>query len=225
MFLSTWPKRARESLVFAFGLVVFLELIKDLAKVLPAPGPTVLYTLAAVAQLYFPLWWVGREGLDGRAVGLDESRWKQDLRWALLFCAITFIPYAIGHHFWWTEVFHRRFEWALPERLPNLVLTHFLGVALPEEVFYRGFIQPRMAERFTKRWNFLGASLGWEIPITSALFALGHFAGEYDPTRLAPFFPGLVFGFLRAKTGTVYGAVAFHALSNILSECLYACYR
>lgn len=225
MFLSTWPKRARESLAFAFGLVVFLELIKDLAKVLPSPGPTILYTLAAAVQLYLPLWWVGREGLDARAVGLDESRWRTDVKWALLFALVTFGPYAVGHHLWWTEVFQRQFHPALPEHLPNLVLTHFLGVALPEEVFYRGFVQPRLAERFTKRITVFGASLGWEIPIASAIFALGHFAGEYDPTRLGPFFPGLLFGFLRAKTGTVYGAVTYHALSNILSECLYACYR
>ena len=220
---KTWPKRAREALAFAFGLVVFLEVIKDLARVIPA-GATVLYTIAAVVQLYFPLWWVGREGKDAREVGLNESRWKSDVGWALLCCAITFIPYAIGHHFYWTQGFGRHFSPAWPERLPNLVLTHFLGVALPEEVFYRGFIQPRLAERFTKRWRVFGADVGWEIPVASAFFAVGHFAGEYDPTRLGPFFPGLLFGWLRARTGTVYGAITYHALSNILSECLFACY-
>ena len=219
-----WPLPSREALWTALGLVLLLEIVKDLAKIV-APAATVLYTVAAVAQLYYPLWRVGRLGLDGRAVGLDESRWRQDLSWALALCAITFVPFAIGHHYFWTAVFHLHFEFHWPPRIANVVLTHFLGVALPEEVFYRGFVQPWLKPAFARRWRIFGADCGLEIPLTAAIFALGHFAGEYDPLRLGPFFPGLLFGWLRARTGTVYGAVTYHAMSNILSEFLFACYR
>ncbi len=220
----SWPPDAREALWSAAGLVLFLEIIKDAARFL-SPLATALYTIAAVAQLYYPLWRVGKQGLDGAAVGLDESHWKSDVGFGLLLCAITFIPFAVGHHFFWTQFFHLHFGFHWPPRVFNMVATHFLGVALPEEVFYRGFIQPRMALAFPRRIRIFGADCGWEIPLTSAFFAIGHFAGEYDPLRLGPFFPGLLFGWLRARTGTVYGAVTYHALSNIFSEFLFACYH
>lgn len=222
--LKHWPQPAREALFSALGLVLFLEIVKDVARFV-SPAATFLYTAAAVVQLYYPLWRVGKLGQDARAVGLDESRWRTDLAWGLGLCAVAFIPYAIGHHFFWTLFFDRTLAPRWPEGIATLVLTHFFGVALPEEVFYRGFVQPRLAEAFKRRWRILGAEVGWEVPLTSAIFALGHFAGEYDPLRLGPFFPGLLFGWLRAKTGTVYAAVLFHALSNIFSELLFACYR
>jgi hypothetical protein len=58
------------------------------------------------------------------------------------------------------------------------------------------------------------------ILVTSAVFALGHVATIHDPGRLAVFFPSLVFGWLRARTGGVGAAIAFHALCNLFSESL-----
>jgi membrane protease YdiL (CAAX protease family) len=49
---------------------------------------------------------------------------------------------------------------------------------------------------------------------------LGHVATIHDPGRLAVFFPSLVFGWLRARTGGVGAAIAFHALCNLFSESL-----
>ncbi len=222
----------REALVSALGLVLFLEIIKEIARV-GGYVATGLYTLAAIVQLYYPLWRLGTLSQDPEAeVGLRAVHLGTDVRLALTLCLIAFVPFGIGHHYWWTTVVQQlglappmHFAFALPKEPLTLVLTHFLGVALPEEVFYRGFVQPRMRELFLKkRWTLFGADVGWEIPVTSAIFALGHFAGEYDPTRLGPFFPGLVFGWLRARTGSVFGSIIFHALSNILSAFLFACY-
>ncbi|MCC6808627.1 MAG: CPBP family intramembrane metalloprotease [Deltaproteobacteria bacterium] len=214
--------------------MLFLEVIKEIARV-GGYVATGLYTLAAIAQLYYPLWRLGRLGVADpeEAVGLRPARPWFDLKLALLLSLIAFVPFIFGHHWFWTQGIEllrpgagMRFSPALPKDPLTLVLTHFLGVALPEEVFYRGFVQPRMRAAFlTRRWRILGADCGWEIPLTSAIFALGHFAGEYDPMRLGPFFPGLVFGWLRARTGSVYGAIIFHALSNVLSAFLWACYR
>jgi membrane protease YdiL (CAAX protease family) len=224
-FRSREPS-AKEVLWTAIGLVVFLELLKDIAKVTGGPVATGLYTLAAFAQLYYPLWRLSTLYTDPESqVGLRTDSYAPDIKLAALMAVLTFVPFAIGHHYFWTLVGHLKFQPALPKEPLTLVLTHLLGVALPEEVFYRGYVQPRLAAMFPRRFSVFGANVGWEIPVTSAIFAMGHFAGEYDPTRLGPFFPGLLFGWLAARTRTVYGAILYHAASNVLSAFLFACYR
>jgi CAAX protease family protein len=55
---------------------------------------------------------------------------------------------------------------------------------------------------------------------SSALFALGHLCTEFNAARLAVFFPSLVFGFLRARTGGVGAGLVFHALCNLFASYL-----
>ena len=57
------------------------------------------------------------------------------------------------------------------------------------------------------------------------VFALGHFATIREPTRLAVFFPSLLFGWLRARTGGVGAGIAFHTACNVFSELLRQGYR
>ncbi len=104
--------------------------------------------------------------------------------------------------------------------IPELLLIHLVVVALPEEVFYRGFVQGRLRAVCRRRWRLLGADVGWEIPVASALFALSHLVTIPAPFRLAVFFPGLLFGWLAARTGSVLAPAMFHALCNVLLEVL-----
>jgi len=97
-----------------------------------------------------------------------------------------------------------------------LAWTHLLGVALPEEVFYRGFVQRRLSEAFRRRWRLLGAAIGPEVIAASGLFALSHLVLIPAPFRLAVFFPGLLFGWLRERTDSTAGPILLHALSNVL---------
>jgi membrane protease YdiL (CAAX protease family) len=95
-----------------------------------------------------------------------------------------------------------------------LVLDQFLVVALSEEFFYRGFIQKRLREVFPGGRVFLGVRFGGAFWLTQALFALGHLA-ELRPWRLAVFFPAIIFGFMREKSGTILSSTCFHALCNL----------
>lgn len=104
--------------------------------------------------------------------------------------------------------------------IPELLLIHLVVVALPEEVFYRGFVQGRLRAICRRRWRFLGADVGWEIPLASGLFAFSHLVTIPAPFRLAVFFPGLAFGWLAARTGSVLAPAMFHALCNVLLEVL-----
>jgi membrane protease YdiL (CAAX protease family) len=50
---------------------------------------------------------------------------------------------------------------------------------------------------------------------TQALFAAGHLV-TLQPWRVVTFFPGLLFGWLRARSGNVVAPAVAHALSNLL---------
>jgi hypothetical protein len=57
--------------------------------------------------------------------------------------------------------------------------------------------------------------------LSSALFALGHFLVDFQPARLAVFFPALAFGWMRSRSGSIAAGATFHALCNLLSEMLH----
>jgi hypothetical protein len=107
--------------------------------------------------------------------------------------------------------FHPR----LPESFAVLAVTQVLVVALPEELFYRGWMQSRWARTAPERCvRVLGARLGAGFVWTQVLFAVGHLVVP-QPWRLATFFPGLLFGWLRERTGSIAAPVAAHAASNL----------
>ncbi len=115
-----------------------------------------------------------------------------------------------------------RFALAFPEHLPTLVVVQLLVVALPEEMFYRGFVQTAWRRSAPERGvTVLGARLGRGFLATQALFAVGHLV-VLQPWRLGTFFPGLLFGWLRERTGNVAAAVVLHALSNLFIATLEA---
>jgi membrane protease YdiL (CAAX protease family) len=110
----------------------------------------------------------------------------------------------------------------LPERFALLALVQLLVVALPEEMLYRGFMQTAWARGAPGEGvSVLGARLGRGFLATQALFALGHLV-VLEPWRLGTFFPGLVFGWLRERTGGLAAPVVFHALSNLFIATLEA---
>jgi membrane protease YdiL (CAAX protease family) len=115
-----------------------------------------------------------------------------------------------------------RFAFRLPDGFVLLALIQLLVVALPEELFYRGFVQTSWARSAPARGvDVLGARLGAGFLWTQALFAAGHLV-VLEPWRLGTFFPGLLFGWLRARTGDLAAPVVLHALSNLFIATLEA---
>lgn len=103
-----------------------------------------------------------------------------------------------------------------PIWLFELMLLQLVVVALPEEVFFRGYVQGRLKTIFRSRFRFLGADIGWHVVLASVLFALSHLVLVPAPFRLAVFFPGLLFGFLKERTGGILAPAIVHAASNVL---------
>ena len=103
-------------------------------------------------------------------------------------------------------------------------LGQLLVIALPEEAFYRGYLQTSLERDLGAKVNIFGARLGWGLVLTSAIFAVGHLFTELNPARLAVFFPSLVFGFLRVRSKGIGASVAFHAMCNLFSAYLLHSY-
>jgi len=138
---------------------------------------------------------------------------------ALVCAAVVFVPFTFGFFYWFKPKGHYTFPFDALGLARELVLQIAL-VAFPEEAFYRGFLQTNLARAEGPRVRLLGADIGLSLLVTSVLFALGHFATIPVPTRLAVFFPSLLFGWLRVRTGGIGASVFLHALCNVFSESL-----
>jgi membrane protease YdiL (CAAX protease family) len=158
--------------------------------------------------------------LPGRLDAAEVARSAvRALAWATALSAIVAVPYFFAWRAWWGP----RFSFSLSLRLADTadeVLGQVLVIALPEEAFYRGYLQSRLDEAWPPRWRVLGAQVGPGWLVGAAIFALGHVVTVPMPTRLAVFFPALVFGWLRARTGGIGASVAFHAFCNVYSQIL-----
>ncbi|NWF97600.1 MAG: CPBP family intramembrane metalloprotease [Nitrospirae bacterium] len=87
------------------------------------------------------------------------------------------------------------------------VLFQFIGVAFPEEVFFRGYIQESFKRNFKA------------VLITSLLFSLSHLPEAMfsnDWISLLSFFPSLIMGWLYLKTGNILPGVIFHFFANVI---------
>lgn len=88
---------------------------------------------------------------------------------------------------------------------PFLAAQLLLLAALPEEVFFRGYLYDAFEEA------------GWEPVIsTTLLFAFAHVVIFPTPYRALTFFPGLVFGWGRKTSGGIFIPVAVHFLYNLI---------
>jgi hypothetical protein len=181
----------------------------DLAGMLDAPeseekqpvrGPLGLWELARTLRRALPA--AAREGAVTLAV-----------------IALVFPPFALGFYCYHEPT--RAFAWRPPEDLASFALTQLLVVALPEEALFRGYVQTRLSDRWAPARRWLGVTVDPRaLVLQAALFALLHFASIPEPSRLAVFFPALLFGLLRAWRGGIGAAMLLHAASNVLAEVL-----
>ncbi len=96
-----------------------------------------------------------------------------------------------------------------------LLLTQLVAVALPEEVFFRGYVLTRLRTLWPPATKLLGVPYGAAHIVTAILFALVHLATIPAPHRLLVFFPALLFAWLAQRGGSVIPAVVHHALANV----------
>jgi membrane protease YdiL (CAAX protease family) len=201
------------------------------------PGP-LAKLIATLGFLYLPEVSMRRRGEGFAHYGVSLRNWKADLKWfAILFgivAPIFIVAYGgfaqlLPHlpqelqHVLAPYTGTPKFAWRLPDRFAEWTIDEYFVVALPEEFFYRGFMQTRLRDAWPKGRTFLGVRLGPAFWLTAVLFALGHLA-IFQVWRLGVFFPALLFAWMREKTGSVMGAALFHGSSNLLVLVLEACF-
>lgn len=177
-------------MIWSIAIIALFGVLKLLAPIVPY-GNDIAAIVAISFQLYVPLW-------QGFQFAWPQN-WRQDLVRLFSITLVTFVPYVIFYIY-----MSPHFAWRVPNNLLEIVALNLLVVALPEEIFYRGFLQ---------------AKLG--IILVNVVFALAHWVGEYDIVRLLPFFPGLVFSYLTYRSRSIVSAVVYHTLCNVLSEILF----
>jgi len=112
--------------------------------------------------------------------------------------------------------------WRLPGDFPLQVAAQLVVIALPEELFFRGYVQGRLEDVLPPTKTLFGARVGWAWVIAAALFGLGHFLVTFEPQMLTRFFPGLVFGWMFARTRSILPSTIFHAACNLIMAVLSA---
>jgi membrane protease YdiL (CAAX protease family) len=157
---------------------------------------------------------------------LHASRILRDggraLAWAAAVAAVVFPCFWLGFLVWWRP----RQPFIVPPEpfVLDEVLGQLLVIALPEEAFFRGYLQTALDAAWRPRFEVLGARVGPGLLVASAIFALGHVLTDFHPNRLAVFFPALLFGWLRARTGGIGASILFHAACNVFASFLARSY-
>ena len=210
--------------VLALWAVAFAAILT--AYVVYPPSAKVV---SVAAFLYLPLWAMRRSGEEPADVGLTLRNWRADLLWAAGLFLIIAVGYFLAVKCWLTwELAHGRvgpppglaFRPQFPRFWEHAIDQPFV-VALPEEFFFRGWMQTRLRRVFPEGKKVFGVTVGPALLLTAALFALVHLT-VFRAYRLAVFFPALLFGWLRERTGTVVGSTLLHAACNLYQAFLFA---
>lgn len=102
-------------------------------------------------------------------------------------------------------------------------LTGVLIAAIPEEFFFRGYLQ----EHVFKKYDFkIIKILSMKNILTSVFFGAVHAIAFLDITKATTFFPSLLFGLMAEKSkGRIFYSVLFHVVANILAYLLWTFIR
>lgn len=183
------------------------------------------------AQFFFPASWMGllvpllllyssfflKSFRHDRISFLDRSRadFFRGIKWFAVVTLAIMPLFTLAAHVWMISVFsYQDFRPAPLQIFAGGLFAQLIAVALPEEFFFRGFLQDRLCAFFKPRWNIFGASLGWGWPLTAVIFAFAHSVIAVQWWHFSIFFPALLFGWLREKTGSITAPVLFHAFCN-----------
>jgi len=189
------PFPSKPLLVFA-AVVASVHLAVRLSPRLPWLSPSFL---AAALFLYAPLPRYRGRGVPSWASGVELRKSATTLLLLAAVGAAAFflfarlpLPPALSPY-----------RGSVP--LNGAMAAHLLFlVALPEEVFFRGYLYDAFEEA------------GWDPVLpTAMLFAAGHVAISPSAFRTLTFFPGVLLGMGRKTSGNVYVPVLAHFLYNL----------
>lgn len=204
--------------IIFFEITIPFEVLKRL-NLRPRDANIYAHNIDTTLDLLFPPFGRMRNKPDFQGA-------KRELTFFLIFSIAIFAPYVICYwaYFKFTAASSGTtlvVNWNFPPMLWYEVITQIFVVALPEEIFYRGFLQSALMRTFPARGHRAWL-MGTAVILTNIIFALGHVASTLNPMRLLTFFPGLLFSYLVLRNKSLLSAILFHAACNILGQILYA---
>lgn len=109
-----------------------------------------------------------------------------------------------------------------PGQIASWIIFQFLYVAVSEEIFFRAYLQSNILKALTPQSKAtpetpqkkLSVNQWTAITISSAAFTIAHMIIHADPVAILIFLPGMIFGWLFAKTDSLIAPILFHGISN-----------
>jgi len=162
----------------------------------------------------------GRPG----SYGLKPRSWRFSAKWTAMTVSLFALAYLVALLGAAIAGMHMSLK---PVELLEYILWYYVFVGFSEELFFRGYVQSRLNEVFTRRYrSFLWVRFEWTqgtLVTAVFLFGLPHllvwinpFMGVFRVTGVAlavaasAVFMGLVLGVLREKTGCILLSTALH---------------
>jgi uncharacterized protein len=161
------------------------------------------------------LLWAWRSHTPWREIGYVRPRsWLGSLALGIIFgCAFKLLMKAIVMPLLGAPEINSAYHYVIGNRaaLPGLMFTMIVGAGFGEETIFRGFLFERLDK-------ILGTGAGARVSIvlvTSAVFALGHYANVGLPGVEQAMITGLVFGTIFAITGRIWIVMCAHATFDL----------
>lgn len=240
------PRRAARDALVAWAVVAVL--VTGLVRIditLPAIGH-LGSALVAVLFLYAPVYFAWRRHEDLEDYGFHAAPVARGLLTAAAAMVVVFPIFVVGFIAFYEIACHSdvlahlaphnlcssyhgldgihapHLEWnpLAKNSFSEFCVVQWLVVALPEELFFRGFLLRLLEQRFPPKRRLLGGGVGLALVLSSLAFAIVHLPKDGDPRALAVFFPGLLFGWMRSATGSILAGAITHGASNILIKVL-----
>ena len=163
------------------------------------------------------LLWAWRSHTPWRDIGYVRPRsWIGSLAVGVVFgCVFKLLMKAIVMPLLGAPEMNSAYHYVIGNRaaLPGLVFTMIVGAGFGEETIFRGFLFERLGKLFGT-----GASAKVLIVLlTSAVFALGHYANLGIPGVEQAMITGLVFGAIFAVTGRIWMVMCAHAAFDLMA--------
>jgi len=220
---STETKLLRQTLWVWFLAMLGIRILHELQRLPSISDYTVVFTAAILIYVPLGILWKRHE----RIAFFDQS-WRQlslSLFWFGAASVVIFPILELGNRFYQEAFFGLRYVGGNYSGLGKLAFFQLALIAIPEELFYRGYLQFQLDRVWGRPWKILGAPVGKSLLVTSLLFAFSHSLISLQWWHFSIFFPALVFGWLREKTGSITASVLFHACSNIYTYWIALNYR
>jgi membrane protease YdiL (CAAX protease family) len=237
---SPRPERPLRECLVAFAIATLSAAgFVQLARLIPFVAAN-LQAFVAAAFIYLVVWAARRRDADLAAFGFRLHPYGRNIAFGVLGPLLVFPAFWVGYAMYFRAVCAspslgwlvppgwcgRFVGWAglgsvrLPAGLALGALNQLVVVAVPEELFFRGYLLELLERAWPPRRRVLGGGVGRALVASAALFGLGHFFVDGDPLRLATFFPGLLFGWMRSATGSIAPGAFVHAASNLYIQVL-----